>query len=130
MAIDALGKVLASSGYSKEERLAAINSLSEIGTWRATQILLQAVSNSDKAIRADVITALGKCAAGIDVHRRMADIAVLNRSDKETASKAGENDETDVDAIGARRWAQIAPLLNQLSEEPHAEVDAPAPVPS
>lgn len=86
-AIDALADILADHKKTTGERKAAVNSLAQIGTPRATQALLGALHDGDCKVRLAVVEAMGAAASGLSASRRMADVAVLDRADKGTASK-------------------------------------------
>jgi hypothetical protein len=102
-------------------REAAVNSLGAIGTPRATEMLIGLLRQADiGGLRVPILIAIGRAGAGLDAQRRMADIAVLDRADKQTADKGNESD-ADIEEIGARRWAQVAPLLMQMRDESRQE---------
>ncbi len=91
-AIDALLTIIEDrqkqSKAALEERLAAVTALAAIGTPRATEALLKLLEEKNAEVRTRVIEMLGVSAAGVNVQRRLADIAVLDRADKMTASKS------------------------------------------
>jgi HEAT repeat protein len=116
-ALDALMRVAQNGKRPNEERHAAINSMGSIGTRRATDLLILLLDDADPSIRQRGAEALGRSAAGLNASRRLADTAVLDRADKETANKGGDGPSTEeIDEIGARRWREIAPLLAQMQE--------------
>lgn len=118
-AIAALVECVQNSSIEVEIRQVAVNSIGAIGTPRATEVLIDLLNTVDLlALKISILTALGKAGAGLDTQRRMADVAVLDRADRKTADKAAES-ELDLEEVGARRWAQIAPLLAQMQEEAH-----------
>jgi len=83
--IDALSAIAADRQKKREERVAAIDSLAQVGTPRATSALLALLH--DPEVRLNAIRAIGPAAAGANGPRRLADVAVLDRADKSTASK-------------------------------------------
>ncbi len=123
IAIDALAAILADHKKSADERIAAVHSLAQIGTPRATQALVGALHDGNDKVRVAVIDAVGSAASGVNGPRRMADVAVLDRADKATASKsspAGEFaglEDADLDqlidnlkvALGAGADGETAP---------------------
>lgn len=109
-AIDALMAVIKDKKASKEnvdERSMAVFSLSQIGTPRATQALLELMSEKNTEVRMAVIKAIGTSAAGVNVQRRLADIAVLDRADKMTASKGATIPAEELDAEIEREMARL-----------------------
>lgn len=124
-AVLALNRVASNGKRPIDERVAAVGSLGLIGTAPTTLVLIGLLDDGVPEIRKAAAEALGRSAIGTDVQRRMADIAVLDRADKETANKGGAPDE-DIEDVGRRRWEQIAPLLKQL-EEAH-ETIPPTPI--
>jgi len=133
-AIMALVDCAQNSAIEVEIRQTAVNSIGTIGTPRATEVLIDLLQTVEPlALKISILTAIGKAGAGLDTQRRMADVAVLDRADRKTADKGAEPD-IDLEEIGARRWAQIAPLLAQLQEEAHgpdgAAINAPTQVPN
>ncbi len=133
-AIVALVECAQNNDLDVEVRQIAVGSLGTIGTPRATEVLIEMLTTITlMPMRISILNALGRAGAGLDTQRRMADVAVLDRADRKTADKGTESD-LDLEEIGARRWAQIAPLLAQLQEEAHgpdrAATDAPTPVPN
>jgi hypothetical protein len=123
-----LSRVAQNSKRPVDERGAAVISMGMIGTRQATDLLLLLIEDADPIIRKAAVEAIGKSATGLDTQRRMADVAVLDRAAPETASKAGESDDFDLDEIAAKRWLQVAPLLQQLGAE-DAAINAAPPVP-
>lgn len=134
-AIVALVECVQNSSIEVEIRQVAINNMGAIGTPRATEVLIDLLKTVDLLpLKISILNALGRAGAGLDTQRRMADVAVLDRADRKTADKGADSD-LDLDEIGKRRWAQIAPLLNQMQEEAidsatSAAVVAPTPVPN
>jgi hypothetical protein len=116
-ALAALMRVAQNGKRPNEERHAAIQSMGSIGTRHATDLLILLLDDADPTIRQRAAEALGHSAAGLNASRRLADTAVLDRADKETANKGGDaQGAEDIEEIGARRWQQIAPLLAQMQE--------------
>jgi hypothetical protein len=127
-ALGMLSRVAQNSKRPVDERTAAVMSMGLIGTRNATDLLLLLIEDADPTVRKAAVEAIGKSATGLDTQRRMADVAVLDRAAPETASKAGESDEIDLEEIATKRWLQIAPLLQQLGAE-DAATNTAAPVP-
>jgi len=97
-AIDALLSVIKDRKAipaNADERGAAVRSLAVIGTPRATQALLELLDDKSAEVRMVVIESLGISASGVNSQRRLADIAVLDRADKMTASKATPPEDLD-----------------------------------
>lgn len=92
-AVQALERVAMNGKRPLDERVSAIESLGTIGTRETTDVLLKLVDNADAEIRKCATLALGKSAAGLNVQRRLADVAVLDRADRMTANKGGAVDE-------------------------------------
>jgi hypothetical protein len=120
-AIDALLAVVLERKKSVEERNAAVRSLAVIATPQATDALLALLSDANKEVRLVVIEALGISAAGTNVQRRLADIAVLDRADKLTASKVKTQEELDAEIA-----AEIARVSGSISNSSPSDVMEPA----
>lgn len=115
-AVEALAGILADRKRHENERRAAAESLGAIGTPRATEALLTVLG--DAKVRVDVINALGNAAAGVNGPRRLADVAVLDRADRMTASKG----------TGANEWDHIEESeLDQLIANLQTAIGAGAP---
>lgn len=74
-----------------DPRVAAVNSLAQIGTAAASLALLQALLKSKAHVRTAILTALGQAASGVSTQRRLAAVAILNRASEETADKGQGN---------------------------------------
>jgi len=120
-AVDALLAVVLDRKKAVDERSAAVRSLATISTTQATQALLGLLNETNKDVRLVVIEALGSSAIGTNVQRRLADIAVLDRADKLTASKVKTQDELDAE-IGA----EIARVSGSISSSSPDDVMDPA----
>lgn len=92
-AVQALARVATSQKRPIDERGPAIWSIAKIGTRAATDVLLPLLDDADPEIRKNAAEALGFSAAGLNVQRRLADTAVLDRADRATANKGGAVDE-------------------------------------
>lgn len=88
-AVSALARVAGNAKRPVDERKAAIHSLSMLGTRAATDELLRLIDDADPDIRKEAAESIGRCAAGLDTQRRLADVAVLDRADRMTANKGG-----------------------------------------
>jgi HEAT repeat protein len=125
-ALDALMRVAQNGKRPTDERLAAIVSMARIGTRRATDLLILLLDDADPNIRQSAAESIGLSAAGLNASRRLADTAVLDRADPETANKGGTEQGESIEEIGTRRWELIAPLLAQMQEAANETVAAPA----
>lgn len=92
-AVQALERVAKNSKRPVDERVAAIDALGKIGTRSTTDVLLGLIDDGDAMIRKAATECLGSSAAGLNVQRRLADVAILDRADRMTANKGGAMDE-------------------------------------
>lgn len=92
-AVEALERVASNSKRPVDERGAAIEALGKIGTRKTTDVLIALIDNADPEVRKAAALQLGASAVGLNVQRRLADVAVLDRADRMTANKGGTIDE-------------------------------------
>jgi len=92
-AVHALERVAKNSKRPLDERSVAVEALGKIGTRATTDVLLTLIDDADPTIRKIATECLGDSAAGLNVQRRLADAAVLDRADRMTANKGGAVDE-------------------------------------
>lgn len=92
-AVKTLERLAKNSKRPMDERVAAVEALGKIGTAATTDVLLTLVDDADPTIRKGATECLGNSAAGLNVQRRLADVAVLDRADRMTANKGGAVDE-------------------------------------
>jgi hypothetical protein len=120
-ALDALMRVASNGKRPNEERFAAVQSMGSIGTRMSTDLLILLLDDADPGVRQRAAEALGHSAAGLNASRRLADTAVLDRADQDTANKGGAEQGETIEEMGARRWEAIAPLLAQMQREDSRE---------
>lgn len=90
-----------------DERVIAVSALAAIGTPRATEALLKLLEEKNPEVRTKVIEMLGVSAAEVNVQRRLADIAVLDRADRMTANKGEAIPLEELDAEINREVARL-----------------------
>jgi len=123
-AVETLKTVLLNGRASSFDRLAAATGLGQIGTRAATDALMQTLAQVQGGLSTAIIEALGQSGIGVNVQRRMASIAVLDRADRQTASK-GLGAESGEDLNDARE--QLAGRLAELATRGPADAASGKP---